>query len=94
MMENTEKIDKVVDILKSLAHPLRFQIVSLLSKGGGVPVTLISETLNAKQAIISQQLKILRMNKVVTVLRKNGYSYYSLAMPEMKELIVCMESCA
>ena len=93
MVENIERLEEITNILKSLAHPIRFQIVSLLSHDDEIPVTLISESLCSKQPIISQQLRILRMNKMVRVVRKKGFSYYSLAMPKLKELIECMESC-
>jgi ArsR family transcriptional regulator len=79
-------------ILKALSHPIRLRIVALLSQGK-LNVSDLSERLNAHQAIVSQQLRILRMAGLVSFERKNGYAYYELAEPRLAELVRCMEGC-
>lgn len=66
-------------------------------KKGAMNVTQLEKTLGIKQADVSQQLRVLRMNNLVGYTRKNGYSYYSIS-PEklghvktvMNELFKCL----
>ena len=87
-----EKAEKMAEMLKAVAHPLRLQIVSLLC-GGDIRVNDIAEKLKTKQALVSQQLRILRMGGLVEVVRENGASRYSLAEPKLTDLIKCVSDC-
>lgn len=83
---------RVVEILKAVAHPVRLRAVALLCVGEKNVSELTSE-LGVGQAIVSQQLRILRMSGLVEVSRHGGFAYYSLAEPHLKDLIRCMEKC-
>lgn len=83
----------IAEILKALAHPIRIRIVAILCRGPE-HVNVLADQLGAKQAIISQQLRILRMGGLVEVARHSGRAFYSLAEPRLKELIQCMEGCS
>lgn len=79
-------------ILKALAHPIRLRIVALLCQGK-LNVSDLSKRLNAQQAIVSQQLRILRMAGLVSFERQDGFAYYELAEPRLADLVRCMEGC-
>ncbi|KAB1063229.1 ArsR/SmtB family transcription factor [Salibacter halophilus] len=89
----TEKIDKAVYMLKAIAHPLRLQIVELLTGNEELCVSDIHQQMGVEQAVASQQLKILKQNGVLTCKRKGKHSFYQLAHPQIKDLISCIESC-
>lgn len=80
------------DILKALAHPARLQIVATLCDGEET-VNGLAERLDLKQAIVSQQLRILRMSGLVAAVRADGFSRYVLAEPRLRDLIGCLEGC-
>jgi DNA-binding transcriptional ArsR family regulator len=80
------------DILKALAHPARLRIVATLCDGEET-VTGLAERLDLKQAIVSQQLRILRMSRLVSASREHGFSRYALAEPRLRDLIGCLEGC-
>ena len=80
------------DILKALAHPARLQIVATLCDGDET-VNGLAERLDLKQAIVSQQLRILRMSGLVAAVRESGFARYRLAEPRLRELIACLEGC-
>lgn len=82
----------VADTLKALSHPIRIRIIAILVQGSQ-HVNALAERLGVTQAIVSQQLRILRMRRLVSVDRSEGFAYYSLAEPRLKELVRCMESC-
>lgn len=49
--------------------------------------------LGAEQAIVSQQLRVLRMRDLVAVSRHDGYARYRLAEPRLKKMVECLEGC-
>ena len=84
--------EHLAGILKSLAHPLRLRIVAALAEGS-VNVGDLARRLDIAQAIVSQQLRILRAESLVESERSGGYALYSLAEPRLKELLKCLEKC-
>ena len=80
------------DILKAIGHPARLRIIDVLASGER-NVSEMEEILGIKQAIISQQLKILRLSGLVRQERRNGHVYYSLAKPQIHELLGCIRRC-
>lgn len=91
----TDDIDvseHLASILKALAHPARLRIVSALCEGEE-NVGALAERLGLGPAIISQQLRILRMSGLVAAERSDGFALYRLAQPRLKELLRCLEKC-
>ena len=78
--------------LKALGHPVRLRIVDILTKESR-SVGELAEMLEQQQAIVSQQLKILRLSGLVSSRRADGRVYYSIAMPRLKNLLECLRSC-
>lgn len=87
-----DQAERFSETLKALGHPVRLQIVDILSNGPK-SVTELSELIEQQQAIISQQLKILRLSDLVVVKRAQGKAFYSLAFPNLITLLNCLRSC-
>jgi ArsR family transcriptional regulator len=87
------RLARVVDVLKAVAHPVRLRIVAVLREGER-NVNGLADLLGTNQAIVSQQLRILRMCGLVEVTREGGFAVYRLAEPHLDDLLRCMESCA
>jgi ArsR family transcriptional regulator len=79
-------------MLKALAHPARLRIVAALSEGR-VSVGDLALRLGLAQAIVSQQLRILRSEGLVEFERSDGYALYTLAGPRLREMLKCLEKC-
>jgi ArsR family transcriptional regulator len=84
---------QVADILKAVAHPLRLRIVAVLC-AEEISVNALAARLGASQAIVSQQLRILRMHRLVIAVRQNGHATYRLLEPRLRDLVRCVEGCA
>jgi len=80
------------DTLKALGHPIRLQLVDLLIASPH-NVGELAEKLKLQSAIVSQQLKILRLSGLVAVDKRDGRSYYRLANPHLPRLFDCLRSC-
>lgn len=90
--DNPDRATHIAELLKAVAHPLRIRIVAILCEGPQY-VNALAERLDVGQAIVSQQLRILRMRKLVSSTRKNGFAYYELAEDQLRKLVDCMEGC-
>ena len=81
-------LEKVSAQLKSLAHPTRIQILTLLGTPGIAPqrVTAIIEALGQKQATVSQHLIVLKDRGVLRSEKVGTSIYYELALPWCKQI--------
>jgi DNA-binding transcriptional ArsR family regulator len=74
------------DFLKALSHEARLVILCLLLEGEK-SVTEIEQTLSLRQPAVSQQLARLRADDLVDTRRDGKSIYYSLARPEVRDVI-------
>lgn len=74
------------EFLKALAHEGRLLILCLLIEGEK-SVTEIEQALNLRQANVSQQLARLRADDLVESRRRGKSIYYSVARPEVIEVM-------
>jgi DNA-binding transcriptional ArsR family regulator len=92
LAEERPRAAHLADVLKALAHPARLGIVAILCEGEESVIGL-AERLDLKQAIVSQQLRILRMSHLVAATRQAGFARYALAEPRLRDLVKCLEGC-
>jgi len=93
IIRDEERAKQLAEILKAVAHPLRIRIVAALCQKEE-HVNGLAERLGAPQAIVSQQLQILRMRKLVGATRNQGFAHYRILEPQLKNLVSCMEKCS
>jgi DNA-binding transcriptional ArsR family regulator len=92
VVDSTPLARHAAEVLKAVAHPLRIRIVGALC-GRSQNVGELAERLGAPQAIVSQQLRILRMRGLVGVTRENGHALYWIAEPHLHDMIRCVSGC-
>ncbi len=86
------RAEHAADVLKAVAHPVRLRIVATLCRGAE-HVNALAERLQVPQPIVSQQLRILRGHGLVAARRADGFSWYHLEEPALRDLVCCMEKC-
>lgn len=74
------------DLLKALSHETRLLILCILSRGEKT-VGEIEAIVNVQQAVVSQHLARLRLERLVKTRRKGRMVYYSIANPGLTELV-------
>jgi len=87
------KLNRCSDMLKAMAHPVRLSIIDLLRGGRRLTVTEIYEKLELEQAVASHHLGILRNKGLLHSERHGKNTIYSLAMPQLQQIITCVENC-
>jgi DNA-binding transcriptional ArsR family regulator len=78
------------DFLKALSHEARLVILCLLVDGEK-SVSELEEMLNLRQPAVSQQLARLRADELVEARREGKNIYYSLARPEVREIVGALQ---
>jgi DNA-binding transcriptional ArsR family regulator len=81
--------ERASDFLKALSHEARLVILCSLIDGEK-SVTEIERMLNLRQPAVSQQLARLRDDDLVETRRDGKNIYYSLARPEVREVIAAL----
>ena len=92
VVSDAARATEIAEILKAVAHPLRLRLVALLCEHEET-VGGLGRALGAPQAIVSQQLRILRMHRLVDAIRGHGFVTYRLREPRLRDLVRCVESC-
>jgi DNA-binding transcriptional ArsR family regulator len=87
-----DALEHMVVVLKALGHPVRLALVALLARGEA-NVTELSAGLDVPQAIVSQQLRVLRMTKLVGARREEGFAVYHLVETDLLSLLDCIAHC-
>ncbi|CAM4479702.1 ArsR/SmtB family transcription factor [Paenibacillus xylanexedens] len=74
------------DFFKALAHPMRIQILELLSEGAK-NVNELQSILGSEGSAVSQQLAVLRSKNVVHGIKEGTTVTYSLRDPLIRDLL-------
>lgn len=93
VLRDEGRAERMAEVLKALGHPIRLRLVAILAHVGERTVGDLARDLGLAQAIVSQQLAILRLQGLVRVRTSGGYRYYGLAVNEVVTLLQCMSRC-
>src|SRR5690242_760938 len=86
-----ETLERVAPIIRNAAHPLRLRIIDYLqSEGEARTVTQIMEAAGAEQSVISQQLRILKDQGILSARREGNYVLYDIADRSVLFLLECI----
>lgn len=90
-----ETLERAAETLKAVAHPVRLRIVDMLGRSREMCVSELVAALEAKPAITSQQLGLLKDRGVVTCRRDGNRVYYRLSNPNLLRVLDCIrEHCS
>ena len=73
-----EKLERVAFILKTIAHPLRISIISLLVANKKMCVNDICEMLSSEQSLTSHHLSNMKLSGILGSVREGKNIYYFL----------------
>jgi DNA-binding transcriptional ArsR family regulator len=91
-LQNPERVKELAEVLKAVAHPTRLQIVGMLCLKPCTVTDLCTE-LQTPQSLVSQHLRVLRMQQLVQVVRRGGNATYSLKENRLRDLVTCLNGC-
>jgi ArsR family transcriptional regulator len=74
------------EFFRMLGHPVRIRVLELL-QDGPKPVRELLADIGIERSSLSQQLAVLRRSGIVTAVREGDTVVYSLAGPDVAELL-------
>jgi ArsR family transcriptional regulator len=74
------------DFFRTLGHPARIRVLELLAEED-LPVHRLRAVIDIEASNLSQQLSVLRQAGLVRQRREGGEVIYSLALPEVRDLL-------
>ncbi len=84
-----EKREKVVKLLKTIAHESRLMILCMLVKNE-MTVSEINEFVDLSQSALSQHLAVLRQNNLVETRRESQTIYYRLVDKDLSHIVTSL----
>lgn len=88
-----DQLEKAVNMLKAIAHPMRISIISLLEDGRRMTVTEIHEKLQIEQSTTSHHLGILKDKGVLSSKREGKNTLYFLKNDNLGKILDCIGKC-
>ncbi len=86
-----QTLEMAAPILRTVAHPLRLRILDYLEhEGEARTVTQIKQAAEAGQAIVSQQLRLLKDQGVLSARRDGNFVRYDIADRSVLLLLDCI----
>ncbi len=82
-------LERAADILKTVAHPMRLQIIDALESGEKT-VTELCQHLGAQQPYTSQQLNLMKSKGILFSRREGNQVYYAIANFDVVKIIQCV----
>lgn len=84
-------LERVAPVIRNAAHPLRLRILDYLQREGrACTVTELTGTCGSAQAIVSQQLRILKDQGILFARREGNRVLYGIANPSILHLLECI----
>lgn len=80
------------NLFKGLAHPVRVRVLEVLSAAPEVSVTDLLEDTGLEASHLSQHLAVLRKHNLVIAERRASQVFYSLAYPQVADLLLISRS--
>lgn len=74
--------DLKAELFKSMGHPTRIQLLELLADGP-VAVSRLRDSTGLEPSNLSQHLSVLRRQRLIVPMRRDGRLFYELACPEV-----------
>ncbi len=82
-----QKLKYTADILKSIGHPIRVEIIRIIYEHEKLSVTSIQNALNIAQPIISLHLAILKKKGIINSFKKGKNSFYFIQKKSVPQVI-------
>ena len=92
--EGTPTFDTAARMLKAVAHPVRIEIIYLLSRTKRLSVNTLKEKLNITQSMTSQHLAQLRNTGVLGSCKEANVCYYYIRNKNVLKLLKCIKNCS
>jgi len=89
----TKKLERMAEILKTIAHPVRLNILEVLQKEDSLSVSELMQRTNIEQSLLSHHLIKMKTQGVLVSERDGKNINYSLSDINITNIFECMNKC-
>jgi len=90
---DAQKLERIADILKCIAHPVRLRVMELLQQQEPRTVSEIRTALGIEQSLLSHHLTKMKDKGILQAVRQGKHIHYQLTDRQLTKLFDCMEKC-
>ncbi|MEZ4843696.1 MAG: metalloregulator ArsR/SmtB family transcription factor [Bacteroidia bacterium] len=89
----TRKMLRMAEILRTMAHPVRLDLLKLLKENDQMNVSAIQERLDCgcEQSMLSHHLNKMKDKGIVTSVKDGKFIYYTIEDELIKDLLNCID---
>lgn len=91
---DVKTLNKVADVLKTIAHPVRLSILEALEQRPSLTVSSLIEHTGIEQSLLSHHLIKMKDKGILKSQREGKHVIYSLEDPHILKIFECMEKCS
>ncbi len=91
-----ERVLKVAEILKTIGHPIRLQVLEVLEREEPLTVSQILERINldVEQSLLSHHLIKMKDKGILSSEKKGMHMYYRITDRNILSIFDCMANCS
>ncbi|WP_196887916.1 ArsR/SmtB family transcription factor [Aureivirga sp. CE67] len=91
-----EKVLKVAEILKTIGHPIRLQVLEVLEREEPLTVSQILENINldVEQSLLSHHLIKMKDKGILSSEKQGMHMYYRVTDRKILSIFDCMSNCS
>ncbi len=90
---NKTKLEKAAFILKTIAHPTRLAVISMLQNQEELTVNGLVELTGCEQSLLSHHLTNMKIKGLLEVRKLGTKSFYRLKERNLSQILTCIEKC-
>ncbi len=87
------QLQKITDIFKSIAFPVRLSILEVLNQVEYMSVSELVEYTKIEASLLSHHLSKMKHSGVLESVREGRYIYYKLKLKNITSIFHCIDQC-
>ena len=91
--EEAKRLERIAEILKRVAHPIRLAIIKLLEVNDYLSVSEICKRLGSEQSLTSHHLQKMKDKGILSAHRMGRSMMYKLKERDVSLIIDCLDNC-
>ena len=90
-----EKVNRIAEVLKTIGHPVRLQVLELLEQEEPLCVSVIQQriSITTEQSMLSHHLIKMKDRGILSCEKRGMNVYYRLSDRHILHIFDCMDSC-
>ncbi len=88
-----DRLEKAAFILKTIAHPTRLAVISMLQKSEELTVNSLVELTGCEQSLLSHHLTNMKIKGLLDVRKVGTSAFYRLKERNLCDVLSCIEKC-